>query len=146
MRSFRIAALLALTGAALSAQADVRYSFISPVEEFSFTLNSLITSTTTIQASQLDFSSFNGGPPAAVSVVFTPNGFMGFDVLRVNNFFGNAFANEYLFTPGSFSTFGTHNFLAPFPGSLTVTDLSSVPGPASALPFALLALRRRKRA
>ncbi len=165
MRHLRPAFLLALASAAVASQAAVRYTFVGTFlggqAAFTLTTGSLITTTTTIPRSAFDSSrygfgvDFFGVPLGTLnSVTFTPNaGGFGFgSVLNVNStYFGNDYSDLFFFGAYDFESFGTHQGSGD--STLTVESVvpaaptvPTVPGPMAALPFALMALRRRKRA
>ncbi len=151
MRILRSVSLLLLASCALASEAAVRYTFASPASAFSLTTGSPITTTTTFAASALDSST---GLGTLGSVTFNPDVLgLGFVAsLQVHsNSFGAPASDIYFFNVGTFTTYGTYSPRGSVDAVLTVTNLapnvtSAVPGPMAALPFALMAIKRRKRA
>ena len=144
----RTVSLLALLGTVAGANAAVRYTF-----DFSFIFTNTVTVTTsTFIASQRSFgptevdsadifiSTFDG-------IQFDPSG-SARDTVNVDYSILGSFPDSLTetFDDGAFLNYGTYTSASGL-STLTVSNVASaVPGPMAALPFALIALRRRKRA
>ncbi len=149
MRTLRSVSLLALLGTVAAANAAVRYSFDfggsgASASNVTVTTATFLTAAQSFGPTQVDSANIflsdfdvirfdpSGSGPDAVTVDFS---FLGFLPGSLTDTFDD----------GAFQTYGTYTSVSG--SSLTVSNVASaVPGPLAALPFALMALKRRKRA
>ncbi len=160
MRLFRSAFLLALASCALSAHAaETVYDFHSPYAKFTLVTSEPVTTNTSFYTkyasgnppqpagSYFKFLNSHGELGSITSVTFSKEpAFGGFqDVLDVEFAVGSHI--DFRFADGTFVTPGVYRDQGTFGGQgATFLSVITTPGPSAALPFALMALRRRKRA
>ncbi len=146
MSILRSVSLLALLGTVAAADAAVRYTF-----DFSFIFTNKVTVTTAtflaaaqsfgptqVDSADIFISDFDG-------IRFDPQG-GGRDLVHVDYSILGVFPDslDETFDDGAFLNYGSYTSASGL-STLTVSNVASaVPGPMAALPFALIALKRRR--